>query len=46
MNDSNNTHKLVQKAYADIARKQSSCCRGPSTAAAGQAGSCCGEAKP
>jgi len=32
------THELVQKAYADVARKQSSCC-GPSS-------SCCGDAKP
>ncbi|MBL7133941.1 MAG: arsenite methyltransferase [Phycisphaerae bacterium] len=32
------THELVQKAYADVARKQSSCCCGES--------SCCGDAKP
>jgi len=33
-----NTHDLVQKAYGDVARKQSSCC-GPSR-------SCCDEGKP
>ena len=38
MNDSNKTHELVQKAYAAVARKQSSCC-GPSK-------SCCGDRKP
>jgi len=32
------THELVQKAYASIARKQSSCC-GPSK-------SCCGDSRP
>jgi SAM-dependent methyltransferase len=32
------THELVQKAYADVARKQSSCCRPGS--------SCCGDSKP
>ena len=39
------THELVQKAYADVARKQSSCC-GPGGEPGGQAGSCCGDAKP
>ena len=38
MNDSNKTHELVQNAYANVARKQSSCC-GPSN-------SCCGDSKP
>jgi hypothetical protein len=38
MNRKDDTHELVQNAYADVARKQSSCC-GPSS-------SCCGEAKP
>jgi len=38
MNDSNKTHELVQNAYANVARKQSSCC-GPSS-------SCCGDSKP
>jgi ubiquinone/menaquinone biosynthesis C-methylase UbiE len=33
-----NPHDLVRKAYADVARKQSSCC-GPSK-------SCCGQGKP
>jgi hypothetical protein len=32
------THELVQKAYGDVARKQSSCC--------GTDSSCCGESKP
>jgi SAM-dependent methyltransferase len=32
------THALVQKAYADVARRQSSCC--------GSGGSCCGDIKP
>jgi len=32
-NDTDKTHELVQKAYADVARKQSSCC--------GPAKSCC-----
>ena len=27
-NDADKTHELVQKAYADVARKQSSCCGG------------------
>jgi len=42
------THELVQKAYAGVARKQSSCCCGPSGPAADGkgAGSCCGDAKP
>jgi len=35
MNDRNKTHELVQNAYADVARKQSSCC-GPSR-------SCCND---
>jgi ubiquinone/menaquinone biosynthesis C-methylase UbiE len=35
MNDSNKTHELVQKAYADVARKQSSCC--------GPKASCCND---
>ena len=34
----NKTHELVQKAYANVARRQSSCC-GPSK-------SCCGDSKP
>ena len=38
MNDQNKTHKLVQNAYADVARKQASCC-GPSR-------SCCDDRKP
>lgn len=38
MNASDKTHKLVQDAYAKVARKQSSCC-GPSN-------SCCGDSKP
>ena len=38
MNESDKTHELVQKAYADVARKQSSCC-GPSR-------SCCEDNKP
>jgi SAM-dependent methyltransferase len=37
MNDSNKTHELVQNAYANVARKQSSCC-GPNS-------SCCGDNK-
>lgn len=42
------THELVQKAYAGVARKQSSCCCGPSGPAADGkgSGSCCGDAKP
>ena len=32
------THRLVREAYADVARKQSSCC--------GSSRSCCGESKP
>jgi len=32
------THEMVQKAYADMARKQSSCC--------GASSSCCGDGKP
>jgi arsenite methyltransferase len=35
MNDPNKTHDLVRNAYADVARKQSSCC-GPKT-------SCCND---
>ena len=33
-----NTHDLVQKAYGDVARKQSSCC--------GPGSSCCDDSKP
>jgi ubiquinone/menaquinone biosynthesis C-methylase UbiE len=33
--DSKKTHELVRKAYGDVAKKQSSCCSGPS---------CCGSA--
>ena len=33
-----NTYKLVQDAYAEVARKQSSCC--------GSGKSCCGDSKP
>jgi len=40
------THELVQKAYADVARKQSSCGCQPSGTPAGEAGSCCGDPKP
>jgi len=36
-NDADKTHELVQKAYGDVARKQSSCC-GPDS-------SCCGDNK-
>jgi ubiquinone/menaquinone biosynthesis C-methylase UbiE len=32
------THELVQKAYAEVARRQSSCC--------GASASCCGDSKP
>jgi len=35
MNDPNETHDLVRKAYADVARKQSSCC--------GPKASCCND---
>ncbi|NLF32732.1 MAG: arsenite methyltransferase [Planctomycetes bacterium] len=35
--NTNKTHELVQKAYADVARKQSSCC--------GSGSSCCGDTK-
>lgn len=38
MNRRNETHKLVRDAYAEVARKQSSCC--------GSASSCCGDSKP
>ena len=33
-----NTHEVVQKAYAQVARKQSSCC--------GPGSSCCDDSKP
>jgi SAM-dependent methyltransferase len=36
--DADKTHELVQKAYADVARKQSSCC--------GPGSSCCGDNSP
>lgn len=39
MNDSDKTHDLVQKAYANVARKRSSCCDA-------SAPSCCGDTKP
>lgn len=35
---SDNIHELVQKAYGEVARKQTSCCPGGS--------SCCGDTKP
>jgi SAM-dependent methyltransferase len=35
--DTDKTHELVQKAYANVARKQSSCC--------GEGSSCCGDNK-
>ena len=35
--DADKTHELVQKAYADVARKRSSCC--------GEGSSCCGDSK-
>ena len=38
MSDSDKTHELVQKAYAEVARKRSDCC--------GQGTSCCGDSKP
>jgi SAM-dependent methyltransferase len=46
MKNPQDTHELVQKAYAGVARKQSSCSRGPSGQPASQAGSCCGDGKP
>ena len=38
MNESDKTHELVQNAYAEVARKQSSCC-GPNSCG-------CGDSKP
>lgn len=38
MSESDKTHNLVQKAYGEIARRQTSCC--------GSTASCCGDKKP
>ena len=42
--NSDKTHELVQNAYAEVARKQSSCC-GPSSCSGGPASSCCGDSR-
>ncbi len=42
--DADKTYEMVQRAYGDVARKQSSCCS-EGGSCCGEGGSCCGDSK-